>query len=679
MRVLCFPQPFVPVPRVLRFLPVALALTLAACDSGGGGSKTPSVASVGVSPATVTLAVNQSQTLTAVPRDASGKTASAAITWSSSNETVATVTTAGVVTGKTAGTATITAAAGGKSGVSSVTVTGGSTSTDVTFNVNSTSACLSPTSRAFRKVAEGTRAIFYEDTTNPSGGFSDADYRAISDAFDGIVWRVNTTNFGTPFDVDGNGKVNILYTRAVNELTASGSSSYVGGFFYARDLFPKSGGVLAGTNFGSTTCAGSNQAEMFYMLAPDPSGAVNGNARSVDFVKRVTVATLAHEFQHLINASRRLFDGQQGDRWGASSGEDSWLDEGLAHIAEELAFYDAAGLAPGQNIGIDALRASQATLGAFNGYQNSNLGRAITHLQSVNDDSPYDLTADLGTRGAAWWLLRFAADRRGGSQTAFWQALVNNTPVGFDNLRSAYGGDLPALVRDWNVHLFTDDLPSVAGAHVGASWDHRSIIAALQRNGQQAYPQYPLAVTVVSADGTTDLTVRPGSAAFVRFGVAAGNTGTLRVLVDGAGPTVDCTSPLSLGVGEVRVLSTSGAAAACLDGGADYAAIPVNTTLGMYNEANAEAVPSLRVGVAVSGVSAPVLSRSPVTPAALRLALGGFDGPTLQPDHAFEARLRRSEQALMLRGVGTSFGLPRLSRSVTSGPQDIHVVLVRTR
>ena len=41
--------------------------------------------------------------------------------------------------------------------------------------------------------------------------------------------------------IDENQRVIIFYTRAVNELTPSGADSYVGGFFYNRDLFPTSG------------------------------------------------------------------------------------------------------------------------------------------------------------------------------------------------------------------------------------------------------------------------------------------------------------------------------------------------------------------------------------------------------------------------------------------------------
>ncbi|MFL5537423.1 MAG: hypothetical protein ACJ8J0_00435, partial [Longimicrobiaceae bacterium] len=82
---------------------------------------------------------------------------------------------------------------------------------------------------------------------------------------------------------------------------------------------------------------------MFYMLAPDPTG-VHGNVRSVAFVGGVTIGTLGHEFQHLINASRHLYVN------GSTTFEDFFLDEGLAHEAEELVFYRASGLSPGQNI-----------------------------------------------------------------------------------------------------------------------------------------------------------------------------------------------------------------------------------------------------------------------------------------------------------------------------------------
>lgn len=81
------------------------------------------VASVTVSPATSSVAIGQTVQLTAVTTDASGNTLTGrAVTWSSNQTSVATVTSAGVVTGVSGGTATITATSEGQAGTATVTV-----------------------------------------------------------------------------------------------------------------------------------------------------------------------------------------------------------------------------------------------------------------------------------------------------------------------------------------------------------------------------------------------------------------------------------------------------------------------------------------------------------------------------------------------------------------------------
>src|SRR5947208_9962516 len=81
------------------------------------------VASVRVSPASASLPVGQTLQLTATPQDSAGNPLTARpVTWTSSNPSVATVSTSGRVTGSTAGSATITATSEGKSGTSAITV-----------------------------------------------------------------------------------------------------------------------------------------------------------------------------------------------------------------------------------------------------------------------------------------------------------------------------------------------------------------------------------------------------------------------------------------------------------------------------------------------------------------------------------------------------------------------------
>jgi trimeric autotransporter adhesin len=83
------------------------------------------VASVTVSPSTAGVTVGTTTQLTATLKDASGLTLTGRVVgWSSSATAVATVSPTGLVTGVSAGTATITATSEGRTGTATVTVTG---------------------------------------------------------------------------------------------------------------------------------------------------------------------------------------------------------------------------------------------------------------------------------------------------------------------------------------------------------------------------------------------------------------------------------------------------------------------------------------------------------------------------------------------------------------------------
>jgi uncharacterized protein YjdB len=101
---------------------LSLAGLLAAC-SGGGTLTEPAIATVTVTATSTTVAVGQSVSATATLRDASGNVlAPRAVTWSTSNAGVATVSGAGVITGVTVGTATISATSEGRTGSLAITV-----------------------------------------------------------------------------------------------------------------------------------------------------------------------------------------------------------------------------------------------------------------------------------------------------------------------------------------------------------------------------------------------------------------------------------------------------------------------------------------------------------------------------------------------------------------------------
>jgi hypothetical protein len=194
------------------------------------------------------------------------------------------------------------------------------------LNARVTSACdtVSSAFRVGRVAAITERTIIVADTANPAGGFTDAEYRNFGRRSTRWPIRWTSPTSARRRTSTRNSRVIVFFTRAVNEQTPRNVDYVVGGFFWERDLFPNN---VARDKGG---CAGSNAAELFYMLVPDPTGSINGHGRSKAYVNEQTVGTLAHEFQHLINASRRLYVTDTDEY------ESVWLNEGLSHIAEEL-------------------------------------------------------------------------------------------------------------------------------------------------------------------------------------------------------------------------------------------------------------------------------------------------------------------------------------------------------
>lgn len=393
----------------------------------------------------------------------------------------------------------------------------------MSLNVQTAQSCSSPDIRTGRVMVVGPNLIVVADTMNPPGGFTTADYEAIADSFAANVHQVVAGAFGTPSDRDGNGRAIAFYTRAVNELTRPGSASYVGGFFFSRDLYT------------AASCPASNLGEMFYMLVPDPDGTVNGNARSAGFVRGVTLGTMAHEYEHLINASRRMW---VNDAWNGQF-EETWLDEGLAHVAEELMFYRVSGVMPGTNTDLAAIADGGRVQASFFKYQESNFGRLRQWLLAPQASGPFQADDGLATRGAAWAFLRYAADRRAGTEASFWNALVNTHDRGLANLQAVLGTDPLPWFRDFAAAMYADDAAGLSPEpqFTQPGWNFRSIYGGLDYTGDGGADGYPLA-TRNPANGVTDsVTLLPGgAAAYLRMGVPSSGFAGVTVRRAGAAP-----------------------------------------------------------------------------------------------------------------------------------------------
>jgi len=412
----------------------------------------------------------------------------------------------------------------------------------IRLNVNSNLACSAADMRNGRVAAVGTRAVIVTDTDNPTGGYTDAEYTSILATFDTLVFPMDTSAFGAPSNISQYGKIILFYTRAVNALTPSGAAYTIGGFFFARDLYPKT------ARTGVQACAASNENEMFYLLVPDPNATINGNRRTKDEVTLLNLATIAHELQHLINASRRLYVNV-----GASPNEQTWLDEGLSHIAEELLFFRVAGFSSRQNITLNDISATTVRSEQFRNYASQNFSRFYNFLIAPETNSPYAPNDSLSTRGAIWNFLRYAAGRQGASgEAAFLRALVNSNTTGVANLQSVLSGNQFAdYLRDWSVALIADDYTAATTTALGATytipaWSFRSIYPGLRFSGGGALGGYPIATRSLRSNVPQRVALAGGTSSYLRFSLS--NTSALiTVSSNGAVP------PSSLRYALVRI------------------------------------------------------------------------------------------------------------------------------
>jgi hypothetical protein len=317
-------------------------------------------------------------------------------------------------------------------------------------------------------------------------------------------------------------------------------------------------------------CPGSNEAEMTYLAIPDPSWPENIR----NFIRRTIVSTIAHEFQHAINASRRIFVFN-------ALPEEVWLNEAMSHIVEELMFYRMSGLGPGQAIDLQTLTSTQQRVDAANGFQISNLANFGTYLGEPEAASPLAPSGQVRgpTRGSAWNLLRYTADRRGGDQNQLWYSLLNTELAGAANLQQTVGSDLLPWMRDWSVSLHASSgSPHADSRFRQASWNFASVLPAL-------FDEFPLSLQLLENEVPVSTTIRAGSAAYMRFAVASGQLAEIDVHVTGETPAESCRDTgvtTALGVGEVYTGPAGTASSLCFAGGGsgtEFALIPFHASL----------------------------------------------------------------------------------------------------
>jgi hypothetical protein len=388
------------------------------------------------------------------------------------------------------------------------------------------------------------KAILMVDTLDgpPLTLFTQAQLDSITNEFDTITYPTDAAYFGTPTDIDGDGHIIMLFTGEINKLTPPGTvGGFVGGFFFGGDFFPP----VATAQLGA--CAESNQEEIFYLLAPDPTGAKYGNVRSASSVRQGTRGTIAHEFQHMINAGNRLQNPL------VNNFEATWLDEALAHFAEDAVGRTQRSFGDLQTLSFsDVLPCNTpcAQANDFNAFFFQNLARLTDWMAQPDHFSPMSNMADtsLAVRGAAWAIVRYGADNySNGLPRTFTRALVAGPDTGVTNFVAATKSPIDTVVKGWLVSMYADHL-GIAGLdpkYQYRSYNFRSVMPPVAKAVlNQQVASYPLQIQSVGS-GSDNISAmnRSGTGSYFRLTVAAG-----------------------AGAKNVKILNTSGTANASFTG-----------------------------------------------------------------------------------------------------------------
>ena len=377
--------------------------------------------------------------------------------------------------------------------------------------------------------AVGERVVLVQDTAAPDGGFTDADFELLRDEFDQVVLPTDSALFGGPADIDGNGRVTVLFTPEVNRLTPRDAAARISGFFLPLDL------VDAGDPEGSglqgpegQVCPASNEGEILYLSVPDPEGELSSPlVRQAGL--RLARSVTAHELMHLLSAEQRLIFGQgEFSDLGAT-----WLQEGLSHVAEEAVGLRMMGLEPRRNLGWQEVTANRNLLELFNTFHLDNFGRMSLFMQAPSR-APTLATADPGglaslqMRGFAWSLLRWVADTMGeGDGAALFRQLSTGGSShrrGVENLEAATGASWEDVLSRYllSVALDESDAEGQAGSLGLPSWDLRSVFAGLAENpgtrGSIVPTAFPLQVLDLPLESSAlDLDLGASTAVFLRM------------------------------------------------------------------------------------------------------------------------------------------------------------------
>jgi hypothetical protein len=381
-------------------------------------------------------------------------------------------------------------------------------------NLRSSDLCRDYVSISTVVKAVGTKGVWLADLTNPAGGYTDADYQAMSTQLDDKIYAVDVDYFGTPSDFDKNGRLAVVVTDELNQFASQAGSGTLG-FVFSGDLYPRSG--------PTASCASSNEGEVFYGIAPDPAGLYGFGQFSREEALAFQPIIIAHEFVHTIQNGRRLLAGAPPAAL--------WFMEGQATMAEEIVGHAVEGRAAGSNYGFDiAFNADETPtdwysdlfvdLATYFGWDPPDHRVAGAPEQCSWLDrppaNPSPCARSIRHVYLSWSLLRWLTDAYGpgfaGGGQGLQRALIDNRAVGYNNIAAVVGVPIKTLLAQWAATLYTDDRVTGLDPKLTlSSWNLFDIYDVEATETARLVPR-----SRAFASFTDNFSVRAGSSAYFR-------------------------------------------------------------------------------------------------------------------------------------------------------------------
>jgi hypothetical protein len=199
--------------------------------------------------------------------------------------------------------------------------------------------------------------------------------------------------------------------------------------------------------------------------------------------------------------------------------ESLWLNEGLSHIAEELAgkYFEAKFPPPSGRTDVNQLFPDSAQ-----GYLTPNMRNAQRFLTTPGATSATaeNGSGSLAERGGTWLFLRWLGDQKG---EAIYGKLVQTGRTGAANVEDKAGETFAGLFGDFATAIYTDSIPGVSRASVPprlrfTSRNFRQIFKRFADLDQATKPPvFPFTPTPFATGQSASGTFRQGSMVYYQL------------------------------------------------------------------------------------------------------------------------------------------------------------------